>query len=240
MTEQLEKLIDLALADGVLTDKEKEVLYRKAKELNVDQDEFEMILDAKLHLVQKAAEQLPTIEPEKLKSNKEGDVKKCPSCGAPVPSFTTKCSDCGHEFRNTNANHNLKELIQLLEGLEIERGIAQIKSDSSTKTFFDSIELEDNISVKICNTIKNFSISNTKENVLEFLSWGYPRARKSLSWWYRFGKACGGGEENHELAIDKAWMVKCETIIMKARFSMKDDKKTLSEINHYAEGLKIK
>tara|TARA_B110000967_G_C18566251_1_gene402595 strand:- start:16 stop:144 length:129 start_codon:yes stop_codon:yes gene_type:complete len=36
------------LADGILTDKERQVLQRNAQELGVDQDEFEMVLDAKL------------------------------------------------------------------------------------------------------------------------------------------------------------------------------------------------
>ena len=44
MNPELEKLIDLALADGILTDKERAVLQKKAESLGVDQDEFEMIL----------------------------------------------------------------------------------------------------------------------------------------------------------------------------------------------------
>jgi len=50
MNEELEKLIELTLADGQLTDKERTVLYRKAMELGVDQDEFEIVLDAKLQI----------------------------------------------------------------------------------------------------------------------------------------------------------------------------------------------
>lgn len=44
--EQLEKLIDYALADGELTEKEKQVLFKKAESMGVDLDEFEMVLDA--------------------------------------------------------------------------------------------------------------------------------------------------------------------------------------------------
>ncbi|MBO5956569.1 MAG: hypothetical protein J6Q39_03355 [Bacteroidales bacterium] len=46
--EYLEKLMDAALADGVLTEKEKQILFRKAETLGVDLDEFEMVLDARL------------------------------------------------------------------------------------------------------------------------------------------------------------------------------------------------
>ena len=46
---QLEKLIDLALMDGVLTDKERQILIKKATQLGIDPDEFEMVLDARLY-----------------------------------------------------------------------------------------------------------------------------------------------------------------------------------------------
>lgn len=40
--------------------------------------------------------------------------------------------------------------------------------------------------------------------------------------------------------LSKAWKAKAEQTIIKARFSMKDDKKTLEEIDFYAKQLKIK
>ena len=76
MNPELEKLIDLALADSVLTDKERAVLQKKADSLGVDQDEFEMILEGKLHIAQKAAAPPPPTADEKPGSNKEGDLKK--------------------------------------------------------------------------------------------------------------------------------------------------------------------
>jgi hypothetical protein len=53
MNQELEHLIDMAIADGTLTEKKKEILTRKAKELNVDQDEFELVLEGKMALKQK-------------------------------------------------------------------------------------------------------------------------------------------------------------------------------------------
>ena len=46
--EQIEKLIEMALMDGELTEKEKQVLFKKAEAMGIDLDEFEMVLDAKL------------------------------------------------------------------------------------------------------------------------------------------------------------------------------------------------
>lgn len=46
MNEQLLKFIELCLTDGVITDKEREVIFRKAAEYNVDIDECEIILES--------------------------------------------------------------------------------------------------------------------------------------------------------------------------------------------------
>lgn len=46
--EKLEALIKAALADGVLTDKEKEVLFKKAEAMGIDHDEFELVLEGRL------------------------------------------------------------------------------------------------------------------------------------------------------------------------------------------------
>lgn len=45
MNEQLIKFIELCLMDGVVTDKEREVIFRKSKELSVPEDECEIILE---------------------------------------------------------------------------------------------------------------------------------------------------------------------------------------------------
>jgi len=89
MNPEIERLIDLALSDGEITDKERSVILKKSEKLGEDPDEVEMILDGRLH------------ESKKLKTKeKVGNIKVCPSCGSPVKSFISKCQDCGHEFRD--------------------------------------------------------------------------------------------------------------------------------------------
>ena len=44
MNEQLIKFIELCLVGGVISDKEREVIFRKSKELGVPEDECEIIL----------------------------------------------------------------------------------------------------------------------------------------------------------------------------------------------------
>lgn len=45
MNEQLIKFIELCLVDGIITDKEREIIFRKSKELGVPNDECEIILE---------------------------------------------------------------------------------------------------------------------------------------------------------------------------------------------------
>ncbi len=53
--EKLERFIDLALEDGVITDKEREILFKKAEAFGVDLDEFEMVLDNRLNAQKRCA-----------------------------------------------------------------------------------------------------------------------------------------------------------------------------------------
>lgn len=63
--QELEELIDVALEDGVLTAKEKQVLFKKAKEMGVDLDEFEMVLDSRLAKLKKEKGPKPVRKSEK-------------------------------------------------------------------------------------------------------------------------------------------------------------------------------
>ena len=69
--EQIENLIQLALADGELTEKGKQILFKKAEAVGIDLDEFEMVLDAKLFEKQqsiKAATPSAAVQESKLDS----------------------------------------------------------------------------------------------------------------------------------------------------------------------------
>ena len=146
--EQLENLIDAALADGVLTEKEKQILFKKAQAIGVDLDEFEMVLDARLIKLQKAEQEKAASSAPK--SNKLGDVKKCPSCGAMVQSFQGVCPECGYAFEGVDANSAIKELSNLL----------QRESD---------IE-------KMERIIDSFPIPMDKATLLAFLTWLRPQS----------------------------------------------------------------
>lgn len=112
MHPEIEKLIDFAIADGQITEKERNVILKKANELGVETDEVEMVLDGKLH----------QIEANKPKDKvKVGNISICPACGATVKSMVISCSACGHEFSNTNSNKSISKLLNELNNLKKER-----------------------------------------------------------------------------------------------------------------------
>lgn len=137
-SERIENLIKAALADGELTEKEKQILFKNAQAQGVDLDEFEMVLDARLVELKKAQQ---TSAPQ---SNKLGDVKKCPACGAIVNSFSGTCADCGYVFENIQANLSSIKLFDLLSKAKGERERKRI--------------------------ISSFPVPMTKGDLLEFIS----------------------------------------------------------------------
>src|ERR1019366_321114 len=70
MNSELEKLIDLALADGQLTEKKREILTRKANEFGEDMDEFEMVLEGKLHLKKQEINKNNIVQPAPVEEKK--------------------------------------------------------------------------------------------------------------------------------------------------------------------------
>lgn len=244
MNANLEKLIDLALADGILTDKEKAVLQKKADSLGVDQDEFEMILEGKLYLAQKAAAPSPPTN-EKPKSNKEGSIKKCPSCGAPTQSFNTKCPECDHEFRDTQSTRSVTEFFKILgDNIDAKSEEDETNPLKAVGKMYSKMFSEGGMfgggktGEKERELIKNFPVPNNKEDILEFLSMGVPRARKKGNVFSQYFNQSAWEEQKHNFLVP-IWHSKCEQLIIKARFAMKDDIETLEQIEYYAKQLKI-
>jgi hypothetical protein len=95
MNPEIEKFIDLAIADGQITEKERNVILKKAVELGVDIDEVEMVLDGKLH-------QLEANKPKQ--KEKVGIISSCPACGASTTPFSDVCAECGHTYRYDSLN----------------------------------------------------------------------------------------------------------------------------------------
>ncbi len=226
MNEQIEKLIDIVVADGVVTEKEKEVLYKKGTELGIDPDELEIVLESKLYQIQKDA--VPTAPPlnateqVKPKSQKKGDIKKCPSCGAPIKSFASKCSDCGHEFTNIQTLISRQKIYDELDRIEKEeRG--------RKKSVFEKIGGEQEI-IKRINSRKSsliglFPVPNSKEDLLDFFNLSIAESKKH-----------GGMHDDGSLR--RAWIAKSKALKSKIELDLKNDPHAILLLKEYESNRK--
>lgn len=122
--EELDALIQEYLTDGVLTDKERQVILNKAEKMGLDRDEIDLYLDAQVQKIDQQTD--ATVRRQKGKT--------CPYCGAPIPQLADKCPECG-QFITPEASAELKEIIDNLEealidlksGKDIERSKATVE-----------------------------------------------------------------------------------------------------------------
>ncbi len=102
--EELNALIQQYLTDGVLTDKERQVILNKAEKMGLDRDEIDLYLDAE---VQKIDQQTDA-------AVRKQKGKQCPYCGGSVPLLTDKCPHCGENI-TAEASQELQEIFDNLE-----------------------------------------------------------------------------------------------------------------------------
>lgn len=111
----------------------------------------------------------------------EGQLHKCPNCGELLDSFRSHCPSCGYEIRDARSSNSIRELAQKLERIESER-MAPIEEKKSLmkmvfgKDFKDEDEIkeaqnrfDEHKKQQKANLIINFSVPNTREDILEFM-----------------------------------------------------------------------
>jgi hypothetical protein len=198
MHPEIEKLIDLALADGQITEKERNVILKKAAEHGVDADEVEMVLDAKLH-------QLEASKPKE--KEKVGNIKTCPACGASVKAFQIKCNDCGHEFSNTLSLTSKQKLFSEFEKVEIEER-------SRTLNFTEKLDAERvydrKINARKASIVSTFPLPYNKEDLLDFFNLAIHESKKY-------------GSVQDDDVLRQAWKSKANELKSKISLELKDD-----------------
>ena len=102
--EELQALIQQYLTDGVLTEKERQVILKKAESMGLDHDEIDLYLDAEVQKIDQATD--AAVRRQK--------GKQCPHCGAYVPQMADKCPECG-QFITPEATKELEEILDNLE-----------------------------------------------------------------------------------------------------------------------------
>ena len=73
-SKELEEVIEAALADGVLTDKERAVLHKRAQAEGVDLDELDIVIDGRLAKMKRQEDWLRPAPPKEATNQKYGNV----------------------------------------------------------------------------------------------------------------------------------------------------------------------
>ena len=171
LSKELEEIVEAALADGVLTDKERAVLHKRAQAEGVDPDELDIVLDGRLAKMKRSEDSLRPAPPQNLANQKLGNIVKCPNCGAQVKGGSAVCTECGYAFSNVSANSSAEKLQAKLD--EFNRRQEQ-RADSRG----DESSLIDRTTTKKhkMDIISMFPVPNTREDLLEFLTMLQARA----------------------------------------------------------------
>lgn len=175
--ERIEKLIDAALTDGTLTEKEKQILFKNAEEQGIDLDEFEMVLDAKLFERNKANQNTQKSAP---KSDKFGDVRKCPTCGALLQTFQTKCQECGYEFTNIGSVNSAKSLFDLLQAVELRKSERLSSHDKASQSRLDDLSKRHNSDGTLSKVLGGRSRQDTQNDEREHLIGELDNERRAI------------------------------------------------------------
>jgi hypothetical protein len=135
-----------------------------------------------------------------------GKIYKCPNCGELLKSFVTTCPACGLELRGTTATSAVREFAFKLEAIEARR---------ESNKLFRKTTISKTDEQKI-NLIRNFSVPNTKEDILEFMILATSNVDASV---YGMIETDDAGAK----ALTDAWISKVKQVYSKAKSSYDTD-----------------
>lgn len=155
MHQDLEKLINLARESGDLSQKQKEIILRKAEKLGEDVDEVEMLLES---IRPKQVIKEPAKVPEKR--------MRCPNCGAIISETSFKCPECGYVLEHENkASEDARSIVDKLQ----ERLMEASKPLNKTEALlYPTAHVNRQVSV-----INSFMMPTTKEGLTKMLEFAY-------------------------------------------------------------------
>lgn len=151
--EELNALIQQYLTDGVLTDKERQVILNKAEKMGLDRDEIDLYLDAE---VQKIDQQTDA-------AVRKQKGKTCPFCGGSVPQLTDKCPHCGENI-TPEASKELQEIFDNLEEalVDFKSGKDIAKSKATVERFMRKAKMYYGNNPKIQKLLEEVEMESAK------------------------------------------------------------------------------
>lgn len=250
-SEKLNALIASAVADGEISDLERQVLIRNAQAEGVAMDEFVMVLEARLYerrqeLSRMQKQEQSAAEAAKLaamraaapasSSQKRNALDRCPHCNAPVKQLATSCPECGYEYPVGMAGNQGTASERLARKIEEAREKAENapkKGNGLLNMYISSLNgsiYHDKVTDAQAMAIKNFPVPTNKTDILDLFT--TCATNSQYSWMMNSDKM--------EKTIAKAYKNKAVEVLIKARIVLKDDPELLREIEETASKFKIK
>ena len=160
MHQDIEKLINLAKEGGELTDKQKEIILRKAEKLGEDVDEIEMILET-------------TFSSHSNVEHTQEKRTRCPNCGAIISDTLLQCPECGYILQKENvASSEAREWIASFQKALLN---ATNSSSASKRNTIDSLLQSEERAIhdRKLSVINTFTMPVTKEGLSQMLEFSY-------------------------------------------------------------------
>lgn len=241
LSPRLNQLINAAVADGEISDMERQVLIRNAQNEGVAMDEFVMVLEARIYerrqqllskqrqeeTQQKAAEVAAASATAAIyaatQQNKPAkpEVRKCPACGQIInDSKAAKCPQCGYEFDNHGVAESgagmsvVEQLSAQLKQIDNEEQEYKLKK----KSFWSQAP---NFNERRRQAIKSAPIPSDKTDFTDFLI------------------LCANNAKDSGDFIQDAWKTKRNQLFEKAQMSFKDDKDIMALVEKYSKKKKF-
>lgn len=217
-SKELEEVIEAALADGVITEKERAVLHKRALLEGIDPDELDVVIEGRLSKMKKEEDWLRPAPPQQINNSKYGSVRKCPSCGALVEASAVKCAECGYIFVGIEANNSI---------VRFSEQLAEIENRFSKQGRFGEEE-DSRHTREVVSAISNFPVPTTKEDLLEFILFVQPKTKHHSD------------ESEEEDKIVTAYHHKYVECIEKAKIFFSDDPQFQLLFDKYSDSKKIR
>lgn len=120
---ELVDLVNEYLTDGIISSKERQVLLKKAEQLGVNPEEFDLYIDAQ---EQKVEQQVDA-------AARKAKGKLCPYCKTPLPPLAEKCPECGTIIITAAVNEKIERMMTEIR-VKFSQGIGHTTSTSDEKS----------------------------------------------------------------------------------------------------------
>ena len=149
----------------------------------------------------------------------EGKIHKCPNCGEVLESFQSICPSCGNEIRDARSASSVRELTQKLEMISA-RKMPPIQEKNSVMKMIFGRDLKENDEVE--DALRRFERQKNEEKASLIINYSVPNTREDILEFIILASSNIDAKEDQWGIVRKAWITKLDQVYRKAELSMGD------------------